>query len=177
MPTLSCGARRCLALLSDLAHGPLGACPSRRWLARRLECSVPTLDRWTRELRAAGYLATKKRQHHSAVYTVQNYQHDRSGDSSGDSSGRRYKGRVLVSAEEMWPKSPAESQPNPEWDEIVKWAAESRMPLETGGDVLRVHEAMLATRKRPAGREESYRCGADTARDGADRPPAAAGAS
>lgn len=177
MPTVSRGARRCLALLQSYAAVSGRAFPYQATLAAKLDVSPRTVRRYLHELAAAGLVVVKKRQHSSAEYRLQTGQNVRSGVRSGVRSERRYKERVLVSAEEMWPKSPAESQPNPEWDEIVKWATEYRMPLETGGDVLRVHEAMLATRKRPAGREESYRCGADTARDGADRPPAAAGAS
>src|SRR3981189_414156 len=120
---LSRGPKHCLELLEDLARGSLGcACPSREWLARRLDCSLPTLDRWTAELRAKGFLTVKKRQHSSATYTVQTSHFDKSGERSGDKSERRYIGRVKLSegerrkpaqreercltAAEMWPEQP-----------------------------------------------------------------------
>ena len=177
MPTLSRGARRCLAILQSYAAVSGRAFPFQATLAAKLDVSPRTVRRYLHELAAAGLVVVKKRQHSSAEYRLQTGQNVRSGVRSDVRSERRYKERVLVSAEEMrmWPTTQAE--PLQEWDEIVKWATERNIPLETGGDVLRAQEAILATRKRPAGREETYRPAAATARDGVDRPPEAAGAS
>lgn len=124
---LSAGARRCFEILSDLDRGPLGACPSRAWLAERLGCPLRTLDRWTAELRNAGMITIKKRQHHSAVYLVQKSveiaENGKSGGKSGGKSEHRYIGRVLNSGEEkrcltvenIWGKRPATSEEMAEW--------------------------------------------------------------
>jgi hypothetical protein len=110
-----------MELLEDLARGSLGcACPSRAWLARRLDCPLRTLDRWTAELRAKGYIAVTKRQHAAALYTVlQTCQNDKSGDKSGGKSERRYIGRVKR-VEESFGVPVYQSKPkNPEPNRIL----------------------------------------------------------
>lgn len=87
---LSRGAAELLRRLTFLSQQRGFAFPSRQYLAAKMQCSVPTIDRYTRELRKSGALKTKKRQHMTAKYEIQNYQNDSSGNSSGDSSASPY---------------------------------------------------------------------------------------
>ncbi len=68
---LSRGAAELLRRLTFLSQQRGYAFPSRQYLATKMQCSIPTIDRYTRELRESGAF-------------------DSSGNSSGDSSASPY---------------------------------------------------------------------------------------
>jgi hypothetical protein len=83
-------------------------------MARRLDCPLRTLDRWTAELRAKGYISVRKRQHAAALYTIQTCHFGKSDGKSDGKSERRYIGRVKVSEESVpvYQSKPQTQEPN-----------------------------------------------------------------
>jgi DNA-binding transcriptional MocR family regulator len=65
---LSRGARDFYRFLATFKPGR--AFMYKKTMAEELNCSEQTVRRWITELRNGGYIATRKRQHASAVYTI-----------------------------------------------------------------------------------------------------------
>ena len=79
MENLSRGARRCFQTLQSFARKSGRAFPFQSTLAAELEVDIRTVRRYIRELRIAGWISVEKRQHSSALYTIQTGQNVRSG--------------------------------------------------------------------------------------------------
>jgi len=80
---LSRGARRLLDLLKSFARRSGRAFPFQKTLAEKLEVKIRTIKRWVRELREAGLIAVRRRQHSSAEYEIQKGQNVPSDVPSG----------------------------------------------------------------------------------------------
>jgi hypothetical protein len=157
---MSRGALRCLALLQSYAAKSGRAFPFQKTLAAQLEVDVRTVKRYVHELCAAGELKVRRRQHSSAEYEFQKGQNVPSNVPSGVPSGRRFLSEKRMSTVSIvWPKDKNRiPEPNREATAILDWAKANGYQVETGGDLLRVMDAMEAeTPRMPPGKEETYR--------------------
>lgn len=135
---LSSGARRLYRLLES--HGRKNGWISlyHETMARRLACSETTIRKWLTELRKAGALCSRKRQHSSAEYTL--FPLVENGRSVGRSVGRSGAAHIGMSTDpELRASSVARKPPS---SEVTNYRT------EFGEEWHRLHQGWV----EPAGR-------------------------
>lgn len=128
---LSRGTRRLLTELKSYARHSGRAFPFQETLATRLGVDVRTIKRWVRELREAGQITVRRRQHSSAEYEIQKGQNVPSNVPSGAEnvlSGAPY--LYMSSNLELRGVRPATKKPPQSEDQFVDWMEVARQMVE-----------------------------------------------